>query len=93
MKISSTFGDFKITQSISKPDELLIMSDWNSLVRIFDSSRTFMVSSKDKVFGVYLSRQECADVFCKLLKNIELLDLESVSIENTTLFERVVYNG
>ncbi|MBW3467838.1 hypothetical protein [Arthrospiribacter ruber] len=93
MKISSTFGDFKITQSISKSDELLMMSDWESLVRIFDSKRVFMVSSKERIFGVYLSRQECADIFCKFLKNIELLDLDSISIENTTLFERVVYNG
>ncbi|EPA00061.1 hypothetical protein A33Q_0229 [Indibacter alkaliphilus LW1] len=93
MKISSTFGDFKIIQSISKSDELLMMSDWESLVRIFDSKRVFMVSKKDRVFGAYLGRQECSEIFCKLLKNIELLDLDSVSIENTTLFERVVYNG
>ncbi|PRY89151.1 hypothetical protein [Mongoliibacter ruber] len=93
MKINSTFGDFKIIQSISKADELLMMSDWESLVRIFDSNRVFMVSSKDRIFGVYLSRQECSDVLGKFLKNIELLDLESLSIENTTLFERVVYNG
>lgn len=70
-----------------------MMSDWESLVRIFDSNRVFMVSSKDRIFGVYLSRQECSDVLGKFLKNIELLDLESLSIENTTLFERVVYNG
>lgn len=93
MKISSTFGDFKITQSISKSDELLMLSDWESLIRIFDSKRVFMVNSKDRVFGVYLGRQECAEVFCKFLKNIELLELDTLNIENTTLFERVVYNG
>ena len=93
MKISCTFGVFKIIQSISKSDELLMISDWESLVRIFDSKRVFMVSIEHRVFGVYLGRQECSEIFNKLLKNIELLDLDEVSIESTTLFDEVVYNG
>lgn len=71
MKISSALGDFKIIQTASNKDELLILGSWNDLVMSFDSTRAFMVCRDTKLFGVYLCKQECVEFMTKAIQQID----------------------
>ena len=76
MKISSSKGNFNITQTKKNRDELLVLGDWSDITRHFGGNRTFLVNRKDAVFGVYMCKQECAEFMSKLIQEIGFNDLE-----------------
>ncbi len=84
MKISSLQGDFKIIQTIKNRDELLVLGAWKDLVRMFDSSRTFLVNKSESLFGIYLCKQECAEFMNKIIQDIDYHEWEDFKIEKRT---------
>ncbi|SFO19268.1 hypothetical protein SAMN04488519_104235 [Algoriphagus ornithinivorans] len=88
MKISSAVGEFKILQTVKNRDELLVLGSWNDLVRLFDSSRTFLVNRTENLFGLYLCKQECADFLTKILQQIDNQDSEDFRIEKSLTEKR-----
>lgn len=76
MKITTTFGTFKIIQLESDKDELLIVSSWSTLVRFFESKRVFRVNQNESEFGVYVCKQECAELLTCLIKVIDTNDID-----------------
>ncbi|MEB2779453.1 hypothetical protein [Algoriphagus persicinus] len=84
MKISCLQGDFKIIQTIKNRDELLVLGSWKNLVRIFDSSRTFLVNKSESLFGIYLCKQECAEFMNKIIQDIDYHEWEDFKIEKPT---------
>lgn len=89
MKIASLHGNFKIIQTIKNRDELLILGNWNELVKIFDSKRAFLVDKSTSLFGVYICKQECADFMCRIIQDIDYNEWEDFKIEEPQLFRRV----
>lgn len=81
MKISSLQGDFKVIQTIKNRDELLVLGSWKDLVRMFDSSRTFLVNKSESLFGIYLCKQECAEFMNKIIQDIDYHEWEDFQIE------------
>ena len=81
MKISSLQGNFKIIQTIKNRDELLVLGSWKDLVRMFDSSRTFLVNRSESLFGIYLCKQECAEFMNKIIKEIDYHEWEDFKID------------
>ncbi|SFA72170.1 hypothetical protein [Algoriphagus aquimarinus] len=84
MKISSLQGDFKVIQTIKNHDELLVLGSWQDLVRMFDSSRTFLVNRSESLFGIYLCKQECAEFMNKIIQDIDYNEWENFKIEAPT---------
>lgn len=89
MNVNTTFGDFRIIQSMSKNDELLILSRWDSLVSLFDSSRVFLVNKRKNVFGVYLCKQECSELLSKMLKNVDYYDTDALYVNKEIFFDSI----
>ncbi|WP_026956396.1 hypothetical protein [Algoriphagus vanfongensis] len=87
MKISSTFGNFRIIQTIQNKDQLLVIGTWADLVKLFDSGRTFLVNKPEQLFGVYLCKQECAEFLVKLLQDIDYKEFEKLKMEQN-LFDK-----
>lgn len=83
MKISSLNGTFKIIQTVKNQDELLVLGAWADLVKIFDSKRTFCVDRKEGLFGIYLCKQECADLMVHLVQTIDYHEWEDFALERT----------
>ncbi|MEP1257836.1 hypothetical protein [Algoriphagus sp.] len=81
MKISSLQGDFKVIQTIKNRDEVLVLGSWKDLVRMFDSSRTFLVNKSEALFGIYLCKQECAEFMNKIIQDIDYHEWEDFKIE------------
>ncbi|UJP65628.1 hypothetical protein [Mongoliitalea daihaiensis] len=77
MQITTTYGTFKIIQLVSDKDELLMVSKWDSLVRIFESKRVFRLNQDDTSFGVYLCKQECAEILNHLIKTLDYKEWEN----------------
>lgn len=82
MKISSAIGEFKIIQTLKNRDELLVLGSWKDLVKLFDSSRTFLVNKSEGLFGIYLCKQECAEFLTNILKNIDYHEWEDFRMES-----------
>ena len=82
MNIHCTFGMFKIIQSVSNEDELLVLSQWESLKKLFEAKRIFLVNTDDAVFGVYLAKNECLDAMNEMIKNIDYRDWDHLKLEN-----------
>ncbi|MGM0944765.1 MAG: hypothetical protein ACQEW9_06225 [Bacteroidota bacterium] len=82
MKISSALGDFKIIQTLKNRDELLVLGCWQDLVKLFDSSRAFLVNKNEGLFGIYLCKQECAEFLTNILKHIDYHEWEDFRMEN-----------
>lgn len=80
MKISSLQGDFKIIQTTKNRDELLVLGSRKDLVRIFDSSRTFLVTRNESLFGIYLCKQECAEFMNRIIQEIDCLKWEDFKV-------------
>ncbi|MEB2774783.1 hypothetical protein SYJ56_05665 [Algoriphagus sp. D3-2-R+10] len=80
MKISSVQGNFKVIQTIKNRDELLVLGSWKDLVRLFDSSRTFLVNRSESLFGIYLCKQECAEFMNKIVQDIDYHEWEDFKI-------------
>lgn len=78
MDITCTYGAYKIIQTIKNRDELLILSEWGSLNRLFESSRIFLINKKKALFGVYLCKQECAQKIIDLMENIDYQDWDQL---------------
>jgi len=85
MQITTSFGTFKIIQLVSDKDELLIVSKWDSLVHLFESKRVFRLNQEDPSFGVYLCKQECAEILNHLIKTLDYRDWDQL---NSTPKER-----
>jgi hypothetical protein len=85
MKISSLSGSFKIIQTVKDQDELLVLGSWSDLVKVFDSKRTFCINSKDGVFGIYLCKQECADLMLYLIQHIDYHEWEDFTLEKSSI--------
>jgi hypothetical protein len=83
MKISSLQGNFKVIQTIKNRDELLVLGSWKDLVRIFDSSRTFLVNKNESLFGIYLCKKECAEFMNKIIQDIEYHEWEDFKVEKS----------
>ena len=81
MKISSCQGEFKVIQTIKNRDELLVLGSWKDLVRLFDSSRTFLVNKNESLFGLYLCKQECAEFINKIIQDIDYHEWEDFKID------------
>ncbi|GAB2476987.1 hypothetical protein [Algoriphagus taiwanensis] len=84
MNISSLNGTFKIIQTVKNQDELLVLGSWADLIKIFDSKRTFCVDKQKGLFGIYLCKQECADLLAYLVQNIDYHEWEDFSLEKVT---------
>jgi len=80
MNIECTFGKFKIIQTVTNDEELLILSKWDCLNNFFASSRIFLVNQKDAVFGVYLNKMECIETISELIKNINYKDWDHLHL-------------
>ncbi|WP_373520030.1 hypothetical protein [Aquiflexum sp.] len=80
MNIDCTFGKFKIIQTVSDDEELLILSKWDCLKNFFASSRIFLVNQKEAVFGVYLNKKECLETIDVLIKNIDYKDWDNLHL-------------
>jgi len=87
MKISSSLGNFKIIQTAQNKDELLLLGSWKDLVRLFDSSRAFLVNRTENTFGVYLCKQECADFLGKMLQQIDYNEWDDLKMDSS-FFEK-----
>ncbi|WP_339874804.1 hypothetical protein [uncultured Algoriphagus sp.] len=83
MKISSYQGNFKVIQTIKNRDELLVLGSWKDLVRMFDSSRTFLVNKSESLFGIYLCKQECAEFVNRIIKDIDYHEWEDFKVDKT----------
>lgn len=81
MVIQCTFGKFKIIQTVSKKDQMLILSSWESLKNLFDIGRVFLVNKRDAVFGVYLGRNECLEKIHEMLKNVDYKDWDYLHMD------------
>mgnify|MGYP006205758671 CR=1 FL=1 len=90
MKISSLNGSFKIIQTVKNQDELLVLGSWSDLVKIFDSKRTFCVNRKDGLFGIYLCKQECADLMVYLVQHIDYHEWEDFALEKVAPPSRIL---
>ncbi|AFL84141.1 hypothetical protein Belba_1529 [Belliella baltica DSM 15883] len=90
MEITCTFGSFKIMQTMENKDELLIVSKWKSLSKVFGSSRIFMINKKESVFGVYVCKQECAETLIELIKSIDYRDWEHFKINSEIFSTRLL---
>lgn len=80
MNIECTFGKFKIIQTVTNDEELLILSKWDCLKNFFASSRIFLVDQKDAVFGVYLNKKECIETIGELIKHIDYKDWDHLHL-------------
>ena len=80
MKISSLQGN---------KDELLVLGSWKDLVRIFDSSRAFLIDKSNSLFGIYLCKQECAEFLNKLIHDIDCNEWEDFRVEKSTLQNQI----
>lgn len=85
MEITCTYGSFKIVQKTENKDELLILSKWKSLSKVFGSNRIFMINKEDSIFGVYVCKQECAETLIELIKSIDYRDWDYLK-ENSEIF-------
>jgi hypothetical protein len=81
MKISSINGSFKIIQTVKNRDELLVLGSWLDLVKVFDSGRIFCVEKKEGLFGIYLCKQECAELMAHLIQNIDYHEWEDFNMD------------
>ncbi|MCH7405373.1 hypothetical protein [Belliella aquatica] len=90
MEITCTFGSFKIMQTMENKDELLIISKWKSLSKVFGSSRIFMINKEDSIFGVYVCKQECAETLIELIKSIDYRDWDHFKISNEIFSTRLL---
>lgn len=88
MNIDCTFGRFKIIKTVSRKDELLVLSKWDSLVKIFENSRIFMVNPKDAIFGVYLGQKECFETVQRLIKEIDYKDWDNLELSSDSYLEK-----
>ena len=88
MKISSLNGSFKIIQTVKNQDELLVLGTWADLVKIFDSKRTFCVDKKEGLFGIYVCKQECAELMAYLVQNIDYHEWEDFTIDKVSTSSR-----
>lgn len=88
MNIHCTFGMFKIIQSVSNEDELLVLSGWESLKKLFEENRIFLVNNNDAVFGVYLAKKECLDAMGVMIKNIDYRDWDHLKLEKDHYYVR-----
>ena len=88
MNIQCGFGKFKIIQSVSDKDELLVLSKWESLKHLFEASRIFMIDKRDAVFGVYLKKRECLEAINQMLKNIDYKDWDHLQVDQEQVFFR-----
>lgn len=88
MNIHCTFGMFKIIQSVSNEDELLVLSEWESLKKLFEASRIFLVNNNDAVFGVYLAKKECLEAMNKMIKNIDYRDWDHLKLDKDHYYAR-----
>ena len=88
MNIHCTFGMFKIIQSVSNEDELLVLSQWESLKKLFEASRIFLVNNNDSVFGVYLAKKECLEAVNEMIKNIDYRDWDHLKLEKDHYYSK-----
>jgi hypothetical protein len=77
---------FKIIQSVSNEDELLVLSQWESLKKLFEANRIFLVNNNDAVFGVYLAKKECLEAMNKMIKNIDYRDWDHLKLEKDNYY-------
>lgn len=90
MKISTSFGTYKIIQTLRNHDELLILSRWDSLTRLFDSEKIFLVNPKESIFGAYLGKQECASTLLELIKHIDYRDWDHLDLDKESFFGKIL---
>lgn len=88
MNIQCSFGKFKIIQSVSDKDELLVLSKWESLKRLFEGSRIFLIDKRDSVFGVYLKKRECLEAINEMLKNMDYKEWDHLQVDQDPVFYR-----
>ncbi|MCE7055128.1 hypothetical protein LZF95_10615 [Algoriphagus sp. AGSA1] len=80
MRISSLKGNFKVIQTIKNRDELLVLGSWSDLIRVFDSSRAFLVNNQESLFGIFLCKQECVDFLAKIIQEIDYHEWEDFTL-------------
>jgi hypothetical protein len=90
MKISTSFGTYKIIQTLRNQDELLILSKWDSLTRLFDREKIFLVNPKESIFGTYMGKQECAIALLELIKHIDYRDWDHLDLEKENFFGKIM---
>ncbi len=90
MKISTSIGTYKIIQTIRNQDELLILSSWESLARLFKSQRIFLVNKKESIFGTYLGKQECAETLLELVKKIDYRDWDQLNLKKDNFLGNIM---
>jgi hypothetical protein len=88
MNIHCTFGIFKIIQSVSNEDELLVLSEWESLKNCLKPSRIFLVNNNDAVLGFISAKKECLDAMNEMIKNIDYRDWDHLKLEKDHFYVR-----
>lgn len=88
MNIECTFGKFKIIKTLANKDELLILSQWDCLVKVFENSRIFLVNKKDAIFGVYTQQNEFLETLSKLIQQIDYRDWDHLHLGADQFFEK-----
>jgi hypothetical protein len=89
MNIHCTYGMFKIIQSVSNEDELLVLSQWESLKKLFEPSRIFLVNNNDAIFGVYLAKKECLEALNEMIKNIDYKDWDHLKLDKEIYYTKI----
>ncbi len=81
MKIRCSKGNFKIIQTKINQDELLVLGFWSDIVKYFGSTRLFLVNQKESSFGIYVCKQECAELMSELIQTMGSKDLKDFTID------------